>query len=670
MIAVVRHELATIEQKLAAPKHNITPAMHNLTVAMHEAANAQHNAIVSATTGLYNLATDCLRLSMHFFHPIQQCAQQVYHSALPLSPTSSPLRKYYLQSFTGEQLSRVTVFSGAPDTWGSLLRTINISPRQLTCIATSVQNIIAACGGAVNIYDAVTGALRQSLHTSEVVTKIQGSPDGSILFFAHSSSATMWDVQTGGLIHTFTTRPEINDIAVSTTGNHLACGSSDGSVAFWDIHTKEEGKGFGDGRPVVAIHWMSAMELAVATRNSLYVRDVAVGKTSNSFPTPGPVWGMVYLADRREFVIGTSRRGGEADQESFTIEPIGYALGRLHQQPGAPSRWQSLAHPGSLAHPVLLGKDILCITPPRGVKPFNTESHDWTNSPPLLDVAASTAVLLNGNLVVQTEDSIQIFSADVLTSGEVRKNVHSSHIYPLGEKHIVRLLQPDRRVALLELETSRELRPGDDTSPLRPLLTNQSPPGGLVAEFGTSVVVEAWQSDNPLPRRTEAAEEDVSLSGLSPKCTRIAAIYGSPQRELRVKDAEGGTTLAKLSLEEDGLGAGEVYDVTFDSETRFYLKIDGPGRHVQIPHDIIASPSGHTITRGEPVPLPGPRVMPPYSLDQNCEWVIDAAARKICWIPSGNIRKGNGGHFWAGPSLVMAGDDGVVRKLTFEEPDR
>jgi hypothetical protein len=43
----------------------------------------------------YDLATDCLRLSMHFFHPIQQCAQQVYHTALPLSPTSSLLRNSY-----------------------------------------------------------------------------------------------------------------------------------------------------------------------------------------------------------------------------------------------------------------------------------------------------------------------------------------------------------------------------------------------------------------------------------------------------------------------------------------------------------------------------------------------------------------------------------------------
>jgi hypothetical protein len=133
-----------------------------------------------------------------------------------------------------------------------------------------------------------------------------------------------------------------------------------------------------------------------------------------------------------------------------------------------------------------------------------------------------------------------------------------------------------------------------------------------------------------------------------------------------------GTVLAKLLLGDDDLEMGEVYDLTFDSDTRFHLKIDGPGRHVQIPHDIIPSPSGphsHTITKGEPVPLSEPRPTLPYALDANCEWVVDAESRKICWISPGNVRRGSGGHFWAGLSLVMVGGDGVVRKVSFREPD-
>jgi len=64
-----------------------------------------------------------------------------------------------------------------------------------------------------------------------------------------------------------------------------------------------------------------------------------------------------------------------------------------------------------------------------------------------------------------------------------------------------------------------------------------------------------------------------------------------------------------------------------------------------------------------------PRAVPPYTLDANCEWVLDAQSRKTCWISPGNLRRGDGGHFWAGQSLVMVGDDGVVRKVSFREQD-
>ena len=644
----------------------------------------------SLATHLYDLAVDCLRLTMYFFHPIQQCAQQVYHSALPLSPTSSQLRKYCLQSVIDNQLSHMTAFSGAPDAWGLLLRTIDVRPKQLTCVSTSIQKIITACEDIVNIYDAVTFVLQQSLCTPETVAKIQDSPDGSTLFFAHSSSVTIWDVQTGGLIHTFTTPPRINDIAVSTTGVHLACGSSDGSIVSWNIHTKE-GSYFGNGQPVVTICWLSPVELAVVTQNSIYVGNATTSHTSNTLSIPGHIWGMVYLGGS-ELLVGTSPPGTGGNQKLCSLEIISYQhpsvnrgrqskthlnLGQLtHQrvlQGGHPPM-----HLGQLTCPTRAGNEIVCITPPSGVQLFDTKSHTWANNPTLLDAATSVAVSLNRNLVVQDKNFIQIFSIDALRSDEAHNDIHPSHVYPLGENHIICIIQPNRHLALLNLATLRELHPNNNTSTLVTLLTDQSPPPHappvcrLVTEFGISVVMQAWVSHTPLPEWVESAEEDAPLSGLSPECTRIVTLYNSPRRELRVKDAKDGIILANLPLEDVNLGMGEVYNLAFGSETRFYLKMDGPGGHTQIPHDIIASPSGnysHTITKGEPELLSEPRVTPPYSLDVNCEWVVDAESRKICWVSPGNIRRGSGGHFWAGLSLVMVGDDGVVRKLSFKEPD-
>ena len=630
---------------------------------------------------LRNLATDCLRLSMHFFHPIQQCAQQVYHTAVPLSPTSSQLHKSCLQSIVDNQLSPVTAFLGASHTWGLLLRTIDTRPRKLNCIATSGQRIISACGDILNIYDAVTGVPQQSIHVPERVVKIQGSLDGSILFLAHSSSITMWDVQTGGLIHTFTTQSKISDIAVSTT--HVTCGSSDGSVMFWDIHTKKKGKGFGNGQPVITIHWLSSQVLSVATQGNVYIHNITNGENSVWFSTPGRIWGMVHF--ERQLLVGTSWQTPGVGREWYIFKPISYTetlRPHLHEE--------SLMHGRQLASPTPVGKEIACITPAAGVQLFDPHLRSWTENPPLLGTARSVAVSLGRNIVVQTKDSIQIFSIDVLAGGEARKDIRPSYVYPLGEKYIV-CIQADRRLVLLESETLQELRPDDNASALWSLLGNLSPFGraslptnqspfasasfshGLVAKFGILSVMQAWQSGSPLPEWTEVADEDVPLSGLSPMCTLVVtAQYNSPRLKLRVEDAKNGTVLAKVHLKLDDLGTElKVYDIIFDSETRFRLKIDGPGGRVEIPHSVIPSPSesySHRVTKGEPVPLSEPRA-PPYTLDTNCEWVIDTKSRKVCWVPPGNLRRGGGGHFWAGLSLIMVGDDGVVRKLSFKEPD-
>jgi WD40 repeat protein len=627
-----------------------------------------------------DLATDCLRLSMHFFHPIQQCAQQVYYTALPLSPTSSYLRDSCLQSVADDHLSHVIAFSGAPDTWGLLLRTINIRPRQLTCIATSAQRIVAACEDIVDIYDAVTLVVQHSIRAPETVTKILGSLDGSALFFAHSYSVTMWDVQTGGLTHSFTTQCEVTDIGISTTGDHIACGSSDGPVAFWNIRTKEEGKSFGNGQTVVAIHWISPQKLAVGTHGSVYTHNIATGTSLKYFSIFGRLRGMVYSPrGEGEFLVGISQPGEGANEEQFSLEIIKKIEGLPWKLSRRTTVEQPLRMDIGLLHPTLVGGEIACITPQNGVQFLDARSYNWTNNPPLLDAATSVAVSLNRNLVAQTKDSIQIFSLDVLKTGGARNYIRPSHVYPLGERYIVCLLQPTRRLTLLELETLRELRPDNNTSPLQSLFDIQSPSArasfshGFVAELGVSVVIQAWQSGTPLPEWTEAADDsDLPLSRLSPDRTRIVTLYGSPRRGLRVEDAKDGSVLANLLRGDDDMEMGEVYDVTFASQTRFHLKIDGQEWHVQVPYDVTPTPSGphsHTITKGEPVPLSEPRATPPYTLDANCEWVVDAGSRKICWISPGDVRRGNGGHFWAGLSLVMVGDDGVVRKLSFREPD-
>jgi hypothetical protein len=540
----------------------------------------------------------------------------------------------------------------------------------------------------VNIYNAVTGVLQQSLSPLKPVTKIQASPDGSTLFFAHSSSVTMWDVQTGGLIHTFTTQPTVNDIAVSTSGDHIACGSSNGSVRFWNVCTKVEGRGSGNSQSVVTICWLPPQKLAVATQNSLYICDTTTGKIMDNLSILDHVWGMIYLADKEEFLVGTSSR---VDRELCFLETISHRYPEpLEKRRPAVNRGrlvrrklyrgkQSPAHHGQLTSPTLVGKVIVCVTPPMGVQSFDTSSHVWTNSPPLLDAATSVAVSLNRNLIAQTKDSIKIFSTDVLASGEARSDTRVSHVYPLGEDYIICVVQPIRRIAILELENLQEVRRDDETLPFWSLPPDETESDHTIPKlfdrrFEIPAAMRAWWLDTSLHEQAGLPDEDTPrlLYGLSPGYTKIATVHASSRQYLWVSDMKHGDLLTRLPLEDDDLRSGEVYDIIFDSETRFYLKIDAPGQHIQIPFDIMTPRPGdtwHTIIKGEPMPLSEPRAMPPYTLDANYEWVLDRQSRKICWISPGNLRRGNGGHFWAGLSLVMVGDDGVVREVFFKEPD-
>jgi WD40 repeat protein len=75
-------------------------------------------------------------------------------------------------------------------------------------VTVAGQGIVALCeDNTVNVYDGVTGVLKMSLNAPQQVTRVEGSPDGSLLFFVHQRAheITVWDTQTGGLIYTLTT---------------------------------------------------------------------------------------------------------------------------------------------------------------------------------------------------------------------------------------------------------------------------------------------------------------------------------------------------------------------------------------------------------------------------------------------------------------------------------
>ena len=440
---------------------------------------------------------------------------------------------------------------------------------------------------------------------------------------------------------------------------------------FWGIHTREKGKDFGNGQQVVPTCWLSTQVLAVATQWSVYIHNIIVGENSIGLSFCFDIWGMVH--SENELLVGTLHnlpKRSFFNRYTHTLQPCEYR--------------GSLVHNGEVKNPILVGKEIACISPETGVwlsNPSYTCPPCVPKNLPLLGAARSLAVSLGRNIVIQTDDSIQIFSSDVLMSGEAyRQPIYPAYIYPLGRKYII-CIQPDGCLIVLELETSKELCP--DNTPWSPLTSiplfgqtlTQSPfacgsfGNGILAELGISEVMKLWKSGTSIYER--AYRRGGSVTGFSPMCALEVSLLGKENPGLEVKDAKKGYVLGFLPIrDDDPVGIGKGYDLVFETKTRFYLKLDEPEQCTLIPFDIIASYSGrytHTIIRGKPVQEP--QEIPLYTLDANCEWVIDGKSRKICWIPPGNIRRGDSGHFWAGLSLVMVGDDGIVRKLSFRELD-
>ena len=130
---------------------------------------------------------------------IRESPSHIYHSALPLSPSSSWLRGCYEAEVAGE----VRVLMGLPERWDTCSRTIHFEgpPK---AFAHCGDTIAVGIGSDVVLLDAVTGIRKSVLsgHTGQI-SSLASSVDGTLLVSRGDEAVNLWDVQTGGLIKTF-----------------------------------------------------------------------------------------------------------------------------------------------------------------------------------------------------------------------------------------------------------------------------------------------------------------------------------------------------------------------------------------------------------------------------------------------------------------------------------
>ena len=592
---------------------------------------------------------------MHFFHLIRQSSRHVYHSALPLSPSSSPLR-----SIIPQQKILVAEFYGCLEAWGAAIQTIKASSGRFTHMMTFASWIAAACDdGAVGIYDSVTGAPRLSLNPGDLVKAMRGTPDGSTLLCAHQGfSVTAWDIQTGGLMHTFVPEWKVEDIAVSLTGRYLACGSSDGFVKVREVTSKSEVLDFESGSPVTHLCWLEQEEqLVVTSKASVRVWDVVARKALRSLVLEGSIRGVVYSQKLHTLAIVTT-----SEAESI--------ITLVDSRTRTPFTRKTSRHISCFTFSQIT-KRLVCGTSTPGLELFSVPAgrRKRFDHPATI---TSVSVLPNGTAVANvTGTGIQLLNLDEIYTPPRQPTASILTVHAFDEGKIIAVVPTNRdHITLLESATMSPLLTipaGTHTIPtsLPPILCaslKHRVAFRFVGGHRRRESLEMWRFGGGTLAWAKHVDGSRLVGGISPSGSQLATFSNDHKRgpHVETRNAADGVLIARCRLGQDlfllPLG------IRFESERRFYLHYH---TH-RIPFIISPSPSildNSSITRAESQALEPPRYC---DVDDTHEWVVRSSER-ICWIPPGYIGSDRRCHWWAGDTLIMFGQDGVIRKLTFRK---
>ena len=123
-------------------------------------------------------ANDGKQFLLEHFDTIQSSPSHIYHSALPLSPSSSWLYKHYV----AEASPAVRVIKGVPAGWGVCSRTTLLSSITWSLSHHSNSVAVGSESGDIIIINVITGSQSAILsgHTEQVF-EVFFSSDGTLL---------------------------------------------------------------------------------------------------------------------------------------------------------------------------------------------------------------------------------------------------------------------------------------------------------------------------------------------------------------------------------------------------------------------------------------------------------------------------------------------------------
>ena len=532
----------------------------------------------------------------------------------------------------------------------------------------SAATIAVACGdGTVDVYESVTGVLRFSLKPPHPTQAVTGSPNGSILFCTHreNPSITLWDIQTGRHIHTFTLTTEATNTAVSLKGRYLACSLFGHTVNFWEVANGTEGPQFGNGSPITCLRWLAPEErLMVATGELVEIRDIATGNVLvHSFNMKSPVCDAVYSGEFDQLAVMTS----SGANNFITL---------INVQTGARSVSFKLRERLSCFAFSQTAEVLVCGLETRGLALVSVSPWGLT----YFDLPATTAsisTLSNGTVVANAEGvGIQLLALDEGYAPSQELIPPALTVHPLDKGRIIAVILANvptnrHRVILLEMDTMSEVLripaqknlsvPTDHTAVPCASLDKETVVHCYVE--GGKAYLQLWSFSSRSPRWTAPVNELPSAGDISPTCTRLATFhYARSRSDIHVWDMDNGRLLARLDVGWSSCPLG----VTFSSKEIFHVHHDTRRTTYVIDTSLQSGTPTHSINCREEIPLDGRGRQVKYCVDDGHEWVVRDSQR-ICWIPPGYIGSDQASYCWAKSSLVMVGRDGTLRKLTFRE---
>ncbi|KAF9646204.1 WD40 repeat-like protein [Thelephora ganbajun] len=197
--------------------------------AAREAVDALETAIkwleALPTVGLAN---DCLRFVTGFLEVIEESAAHVYHSALPLSPQMSMVRKLY-----GPHANPLTrIVRGLPDSWDPAIATLEYSCMNAAWSPCGRFIAISNSRSRTQILDAATLKRLTILESLLVhIREIIFSPDSRLLtvFNDGPEEFITWDIQTGVVVSAISPEQWDYDMECSSI-TYSVCGTMFGAL--------------------------------------------------------------------------------------------------------------------------------------------------------------------------------------------------------------------------------------------------------------------------------------------------------------------------------------------------------------------------------------------------------------------------------------------------------